>query len=198
LSSDNFTTNTFEMLNNNGTSSVNKVVKAGNQIVKIAPDFEYNIAMSVSAKNASLLKIGNVVTVKSKDRKVNAAAEVVQIKTDAEGKIIAILKSSSALSGSLAFRSQEANISLSYYEGLMVPIRSLTEFDAAGVTARITMVRYNYVEYVYVNIIAKNDSYAIITGSTIFDDDTVTESPVKANDIFIVNYEDVYEGQVIN
>ena len=74
----------------------------------------------------------------------------------------------------------------------------MTEWDTARLTARITIVRSNYVSYVYVNVLAEDSEYAIISNSNGFGSEDENEiTNIRINDLYVVNYEKVTEGQII-
>ena len=85
-------------------------------------------------------------------------------------------------------------LTLSDTSGMKVPVNCLTEWDAPEITARIAIVRSGIVEYVHVQVLAKDKEYAVIASHSLYDD---TGTKVRLNDIFVVNYRSVYEGQVM-
>ena len=178
----------LEKLDTKPTYKANSKVSTGDVLARITPGVNYYLA--VDTNKVSSFQEGKTVTVKAKNRKYETKATIVSVKED-----ITILETSSALASSISHRSMDVDVILEHQEGMIVPIRCLSDWDNAKVTARITLIRANYIEYVYVNILARNDEYAIISSKTKFDDDTV--SGVKYNDIFVVNHEKVQEGEVI-
>ena len=84
-----------------------------------------------------------------------------------------------------------------FQEGIKVPLRALFDWDAAGVTAALALVRGSYIEYIYVNILIQNDKYAIVTSQSYFEPEDGTAA-LRVNDIYIVEHERVEEGQVFH
>ena len=113
-------------------------------------------------------------------------------------KTYLLMKSSAGIAGTISGRVVNCDVVVDYSEGIKVPKRALAEWDSAGVTARIAIVRSNYVSYVYVNVLAEGGEYAIISNSNGFgseEEDAITS--VRINDLYVVNYEKVTEGQII-
>jgi hypothetical protein len=71
----------------------------------------------------------------------------------------------------------------------------LSDWDSAGVTARLTILRSGYVRFAYVNVLGRDNDYAIINSRSTLDDGSGVS--VRENDEYIVNYDKVYEGQAI-
>lgn len=170
------------------SNTANKNVSYGDVVARITPGVSYYIAIDTDKLDG--FEEGETVTVKARDRKYETNAKIVSVNED-----VAILETSSALASCVSKRSVEVDVILQHQEGMKVPLRCLSDWDEAKVTARIALVRANFVEYVYVNVLARNDEYAIISSKTKFDDDTT--QGVKYNDIFVVNHEKVKEGEVV-
>lgn len=170
------------------SNTANKNVSYGDVVARITPGVSYYIAIDTDKLDG--FEEGETVTVKARDRKYETNAKIVSVNED-----VAILETSSALASCVSKRSVEVDVILQHQEGMKVPLRCLSDWDEAKVTARIALVRANFVEYVYVNVLARNDEYAIISSKTKFDDDAT--QGVKYNDIFVVNHEKVKEGEVV-
>ncbi len=170
------------------SNTANKNVLYGDVVARITPGVSYYIAVDTDKLDG--FEEGKTVTVKARDRKYETYAKVVSVNGE-----VAILETSSALASCVSKRSVEVDVILEHQEGMLVPLRCLSDWDEARVTARIALVRANFVEYVYVNVLARNDKYAIISSKTKFDDDTTPG--VRYNDIFVVNHEKVKEGEVV-
>ncbi len=172
-------------------------VSAGQVVAKVTPDVEYYLSAEIALENASSFYPGKSVSVRTKDRTFVVEGQVVEVMNFGE-KIYLLMKSSSGINGTVSERTIESQIVIDSSKGLKVPKRSLTEWDSAGLTARITILRSNYVSYVFVNVLAEDGEYAIISSTNDFvseDDEGVTS--VRVNDIYVVNYELVTEGQII-
>ena len=172
-------------------------VTSGQTVARVTPDVNYYIAIDVSKVDYSVLTPGKKITVRAKSRDFSVEATVEELLKYAD-KTYVLLKSSTGLAGSVSQRIVESELIIDHMDGLKVPKRALAEWDTAGLTARIAILRANYVSFVYVNILATDGEYAIITPSNNFvtdEDEGITS--VRVNDIYVVNHESVTEGQII-
>lgn len=173
----------------------NEKVAHGDVVARITPDVSYYIAVRCSEDSLSSVSEGTNILLKSANRDYSVTACV--IKTFKDGKDSAmILEASHGISSSLSSRTVEGDVILSYTEGIKVVKRCLAEIDSAGVTARIAIVRSGYVEFVYVNILAYDGEYVIINSKSNLSQDEEGIS-VRINDLYVINQEDVKEGQII-
>jgi len=188
------------------TNLVDKQVSAGTAVAKVITSYDYYVA-AVADGNATV-QSGKALSVKSKDRSYTAEIDVTSVSYSA-GKTLIIGKTSKSLVSSLGSRIVDGDIITGKYEGMKIPLSSLTEFDATGTTARLTLVRSDYVVYAYVNILAKDDEYAIISDKTTFSDAVIKDEKgnvidvektkgVSVNDIFVLKPEYVKEGEMIS
>ena len=103
--------------------------------------------------------------------------------------------SATGISSASAVNREKLKLTLSGTSGMKVPLKCLTEWDAPEITARIAIVRSGIVQYVHVQVLAKDNEYAVISSHSLYDD---TGTKVRLNDIYVVNYKSVYEGQVMS
>ena len=75
-------------------------------------------------------------------------------------------------------------------------MRAITDWDTAGLTAKVTVIRSNTVYGIYVNVLSKNEEYAIVTNKTAFSDLSEV-SGLKPNDMYVQNPDSVTEGEII-
>lgn len=90
-------------------------------------------------------------------------------------------------------RHVEADLVIESIEGLKVPVRSLTNRNTRDNTADIILVRFNRAVIKRVTVVAEQDTFAVIEtvqGSSETD-------PVSVFDIYVVNPQNIVEGQVI-
>lgn len=192
LSENALTFNTSELKNKIGTSVTDSDI-----VARITPDVTYYLTADVTNCNYSGLSEGKKVSVKASGREFTVDATVVELKRYGD-KTYALLQSSTGIAGTISKRIVKSDIIIDYSEGIKVPKRALAEWDAAGVTARIAIVRSNYVSFVYVTVLAVDSEYAIINNSNGFtspEDQGITS--VRINDLYVVNCEKVTDGQII-
>ena len=177
--------------------TVGSEVATGQAVARITPDVNYYIAIDVSKVDYSVFKPGKKITVRAKNRDFSLEAEVEETLKYVDRTYV-LLKSSTGIAGSVAQRIVDSEIVIDHLSGLKVPKRALAEWDTAGLTARIAVLRANYVSFVYVNILAEDGEYAIVAPSNNFvtdEDEGITS--VRVNDMYIVNHEKVKDGQII-
>ncbi len=90
-------------------------------------------------------------------------------------------------------RSVEGNLILQSVTGMKVPLRSLFNENTVDNTADIAIVVMNKAVFKRVQIIGRQDSYAIIENI----DPTNAEKSVQIFDVYLVNPKNVVEGQVV-
>ena len=166
-------------------------------IARITPDVTYYLTADVTNLDYSRFTAGKQIGVKAATREFSVKATIVEVLKYGD-RVYLLMQSSNGIAGTISKNVVKSDIVVDYSEGIKVPKRALTEWDAAGLTARITIVRSNYVSYVYVNVLAEDGEYAIINNTNGFASDTdegVTS--VRINDLYVVNYENVTEGQII-
>lgn len=172
-----------------------KTVVHGQPVARITPDVSYYISVDCTEVQLAGINVDSNIMLKSVNRDYSVTAQVVKIFKNGKDSAI-LLKTSHGLRASLSDRTVEGDVILSYTEGIKVVKRCLAEIDSAGITARIAIVRYGFVEYVYVNILASDDEYVIISNiRDLAQEDE--ETSVRINDLYVINHEDVKEGQVI-
>ena len=172
-------------------------VSTGQTVARITPDVTYYITADVTGLDYSVFKQGKEIIVRAKTRDFSVEATVEETLKFGD-KTYVLLKSSTGLVGSVSQRVIDAELVIDHMEGLKVPKRALSEWDSAGLTARVAVLRANYVTYVYVNILAADGEYAIISPSNTFvDEEADGITSVRVNDIYIVNHEKVSDGQII-
>lgn len=186
----NITDSHLKELNSESNYMAGKTVTHNDIIARITPDVNYHIAVKV--KDSNDFAEGATVLIKARNRKYETDSTVISV--DKKSNIV-VFQTDHALASSISSRKMDVDCVLQYQEGMKVPLRCLSDWDEAGITARIAILRANFVEFVYVNVLAQNDEYAIISSGSKFDDESTIK--VKYNDIYIINYEIVTEGEVV-
>lgn len=178
-------------------SMLNKEVSESDAVARITPDVTYYMTADITGIDYSGLNAGKKIMIKGAGREFTAEATVEEILKYGDKQYL-LMKSSSGMSGAISQRAVQSDIVINYSEGIKVPKRALTDWDSAGLTARITIVRSNYVSYVFVNVLAEDSEYAIISNSNSFGTEDANEiSTVRINDLYVVNYEVVSNGQIL-
>lgn len=94
----------------------------------------------------------------------------------------------------VSLRHAKANLVIASVEGLKIPQRSLINRNVYDNTADIFVVQANRTVKKRVQIIAEQDSFAIIDSLS----DSTDTNPVRIFDIYVVNPQNIEEGQVID
>ena len=135
------------------------------------------------------------VVVQAKNHSFKAKAQVVSITEEGDNAFV-VFKSSSNMPTTISYRVQEVNIIFESVSGMKIPMRAITDWDTAGLTAKVTVIRSNTVYGIYVNVLSKNEEYAIVTNKTAFSDLSEV-SGLKPNDMYVHNPDSVTEGEII-
>ena len=180
----------------NGGRTVGKSVKKGENIFRVTSSNEYYIAVTVDGRTDNI-KRNAAVTVQADDHSFKAAANVLSVSDDGNGNTFVLMKSTSNMASTISYRTKNVNVIFEAVAGMKVPVKALTDWDTAGLTAKITLIRSNYAECVYVNVESYNDEYAIITNQTAFDTADGVKG-VQANDMYVLNPESVKEGEMVS
>lgn len=168
-------------------------VQNGSVVARITPDVSYYATMEIETTEGLQITPGRTAAVRTDTGTLSFEAEVCGV-YKSESRLLLVLACKKALMATVSQRTITGEVVFTHTEGLKVPLRALTEWDEAGVTARLTVVRAGYVEYVYVNILAKDHDYAVINSKATMDDQGIS---VRVNDIYVVEYEKVQEGQAL-
>lgn len=188
-SMDRFTLPTDRLKPMNGRS-----VTAGSVVARITPDVTYYVTMEMPSTDGFDIVPGKTVTVRVKESSLSFKSQICGVYKGTDRNLL-VLTCDRALMATISERQVTGELVFSQTSGLKVPLRALTEWDEAGVTARITVVRSGYVEYVYVNVLATDHDYAIINSKSAFDDGEGIS--VRENDEYVIDYKKVQEGQAL-
>jgi len=146
----------------------------------------------MDAKKAEQIKQNDVLNLKPEgmDRRFPCTVESI---TPAGDKSRVIFTITQMVEETIHLRNAKADLIINSIKGLKVPARSLTNINMYDNTADIILVRLNRAVIKRVKIIAQQDGIAIISALP----DTKETDPVRVFDIFVVNPQNISEGQVI-
>ena len=169
-------------------------VEAGKPFAKVITDVEYFILMSIDTKLAKEYKVDDhPINIKLNEFGKVITGDVFYRSNNMGGKSILSVRVSNALSETAALRVLNVDLIKSQYSGLKVPLRSLTNVDVKNKTAEICLVKANRARYVKVEIVGKNEEFAIIKNL-----DKAKGYSVSLYSSYIVNPINIEEGQTIN
>lgn len=149
-------------------------------------------ACLVNSKDAKPINAGNSIMLKVKglEGMIPCTVESVMPLGD---KTKVVVTFNRMIEKTIHLRHVQADLVLKSIDGLKVPIRSLANRNINDNTADLVLVRFNRAVIKRVAVIAEQDTFAVI--------DTLTGSmetdPVSIFDIYVVNPQNIVEGQVI-
>lgn len=168
-------------------------VEANKPFAKVITDIEYFLIMSIDTKTAKQYKVDDILNIRMNEFDKVISGDVFYRSNNMEGKSILAVKVSNALSETAALRKVNVDLIKSQYSGLKVPLRSLTNMDIKKQTAEICLVKANRARFVKVNVVGKNEEFAIIKNL-----DSTKGYSISLYSSYIVNPTNIEEGQTIN
>ena len=192
---ENVTAADVSSMDTNGARTVGRNVKSGDPVFRVTAPSEYYIAVRLDEKTDAVKRNASV-TVQAADHSFKAAASVLSVESGGDGHSFALMKSASNLAGTVSYRTKDVNVIFEAVSGMKVPVKALSDWDSAGLTAKLVLIRSNYVQSVYVNVLSYNDEYAIISNQTAFEAEDGIKG-VQANDMYVLNPETVQEGELL-
>ncbi|NLN64226.1 MAG: hypothetical protein GX144_02235 [Clostridiaceae bacterium] len=147
----------------------------------------------VDSKKTDGLQVGNILTLKveNTDFLIPCTVESVQPMGDLSKVVLSFNR---MIEKTIDLRYVHADLILESIKGLKVPIRSLTNRNTHDSTADIVLVRFNRAVTKRVTIIAQQDTFAVIDAV----EGSSDTDPVSIFDIYVVNPQNIEEGQVID
>jgi putative membrane fusion protein len=174
-------------------NTADKSVEAGKSFVKVIKGNECIITAIMDPQKAEQFKEGDVIEkIRINDIDKVVKGTVWYISDEIDSKIIVSFKVYSGISETAGLRKINVDIIRKSYEGLKVPIKSLTDIDWNNNTASIALVKANYITFRPVKIISKNDEYVVITGVD------KSDKSVSLYDTYVIHPVNIEEGQMIN
>ena len=194
LDYENLTISQLSPFKSNGTRTLGSDVKSGQPVFRITSSDYYYVAVTVPASAAENINKNDVVTIQAKNRSFKAKATVMSV-SEAGDRYLVVLRSSSNMATTISYRLQDVEVIFESVTGMKIPVRALSDWDSAGITAKIKVIRSNVVEGIYVKVLSHDDEYAIVSNNTSFDDESGVAG-LKLNDMYVLNPESVTEGQL--
>ena len=181
-----------ESIKNIRKDSENLVVMANTPFAKIINGIDAYVVAVVDGGIAGRYKEGTAVKVRFNDINKLVQGSVV-VKNDSNGKSLVVVRISSALQYLSSYRVCNIDLISNSYSGYKVLKKSLKDYDKDSGTARIGVIKSNKVEYRDVNVLGYNNEFAIIEN-----DPLEMDERVNLYDEFVIEPENVVEGQIIN
>lgn len=172
--------------------SSNKNVLAGKPFAKIIKGFDYYILIPASTAIAGQMKINSVVNIRINDLDKLITGSLTGISDEVEGKKVLCVRLDRNMSETTGLRKINVDLIKTSFSGLKVPVKSLVDFDQNTMKAKIIIDKSNYASIKEVKVTGKNEESAIIEN---LDN---TENSVALYDTYVVNPENIKEGQLIS
>ncbi|MCX7710149.1 MAG: hypothetical protein N2484_09885, partial [Clostridia bacterium] len=175
------------------SSNVDNTIAAEKPFAKIIKDVEYYFVTVLDPDKAKLFRVDDVINVRVNDiGKVYDG--VVDYKSEIqEGKCILSVKLDKGISDTAALRKTNVDLIKNYYQGLKVPVSCLRNIDLKEMKAEIILDKANYADVRSIKIIGKNEEWAVIESLK-----SSGAEGVSLYDIYVINPENIREGQMIN
>lgn len=125
------------------------------------------------------------------NERIPIVMEQIDENSDEVYKIIA--RMNKMIEKTMDFRGVKGNLVINSVTGMKVPLRSLFNLNTVDDTADICIINMDKAKFVRIQIVARQDSYAIIENI----DTTDIQNSVNIFDVYLVNPNNIAEGQVI-
>ncbi|HPU41012.1 MAG TPA: HlyD family efflux transporter periplasmic adaptor subunit [Acetivibrio clariflavus] len=175
-------------------------VEEGKPFAKVITDIEYYLVMILDSKLAKEYKVDDGIDIRLNDFGKVVSGSVFYRSNNMDGKSIVAVKVSNAISETAPFRKINIDLIKNQYSGLKVPLRSLRNIDEKNKIAEICLVKANRARFVKVEMVGKNEEFAIIKNIDNKNIDSNKENyySVSLYSSYVVNPINIEEGQTIN
>lgn len=173
-------------------------VEQGKPFAKIITDVDYYLIMSLDSKLAKDYKIDDDLQIRLNELGKVVSGIVFYRSNNMDGKSILAVKVSNSLSETANMRKLNVDLIKKSFSGLKVPLRSLRNIDLENKTAELCLVKADRARYVKVEIVGKNEEFAIIKNMDLSKTDSKNGYSVSLYSSYIVNPINIEEGQTIN
>jgi putative membrane fusion protein len=173
--------------------SKNNNVEASKPFMKIIKGIDCNVMVVLDSQKVKFIKEDDSVKIRINDINKTVNGTVAYKSNDIDGKRIISIRVDRGMSDMAGMRKINVDLIQNSYSGLKVPVKSLLETDLGNMKARIVLVKANYTSIRKVRIDGFNDQSAIIESF-----DETSENSVGLYDVYVVNPENIQEGQLIS
>jgi len=175
-----------------GIIAGNEMVKAGQPAAKIIKGTDLYLAAAIPADQAKNFKEGGSIQLRINGTDIETTGTVNNINNGADGRKVIVVRINRGVDTLSSQRIVSVDFISKTEEGLKVPVKCLRDISADGTKARIMLVRYNVATNRTVNILCRDDEYAIISTP-----DGEVNKTVSLYDTYILNPDNISEGDII-
>ncbi len=168
-------------------------VYTGKPYVKVIDNMKCYIAITVKADKAKNFEVGMKPRVRIYDIDKEIRGTIEHMSEEENGKVVIVIGIDRCIDETAGMRKVNIDLIRNSYEGLKVPLRSLLDVDLDNKRAKIILVKANYATIRDVEIVAASGEYAIIKSA----DDSGGRG-ISLYDTYIINPQNIEEGQIIN
>lgn len=165
---------------------------AGRPLAKIIKGTDIYIAAVMNKESAEKFKVGDKIKLRVNDFSMETTGIISNISEPEAGKLIVAVRVSRGADVLSAARVVNMDFISKTEEGLKVPLSCLREISPDGTIAKIMLIKYNAAATRTVEIVCKDEEYAIIRTP-----DKEFKKTVTLYDIYILDPDKIEEGDII-
>lgn len=181
----------FEDIDTSG-GTISYETQAGKPFVKIIKGTEYDIAVVLDKNIGEQFKINDSVKLRINNINKEISGFVSFTSEQKDGRYIVSVRVDRCIGETSTYRRVNIDLIKESYEGLRVPLNSLTDVDLNNMKAKIVLVKANYASIREIKMLYVDGKYAIIGNP-----DGHYKGGVSLYDLYVVNAENIEEGQMI-
>ncbi len=170
----------------------NGTVKAGMPAAKIIKGTELYLAAAVTAEQAKAFKEGGSIDLRINGTNIETTGTVNNINNGADGRKVIVVRINRGVDTLSSQRIVSVDFISKTEEGLKVPLKCLRDISTDGTKARIMLIRYNVATNRNVEILCRDEEYAIISSP-----EAEVNKTVSLYDTYILNPDNIAEGEII-
>lgn len=175
-----------------GLADGNGTVKAGTPAAKIIKGTDIYLAAAIPGDKAKAFKDGESIYLRINGTDIETTGIVNNINGAGDGRKVIVVKINRGVDKLSSQRIVSVDFISKTEEGLKVPLKCLRDISADGRHARIMLVKYNVAANRTVDILCRDDEYAIISTP-----EGELKKTVNLYDTYILNPDNIAEGDII-
>ncbi|MEN6314366.1 MAG: HlyD family efflux transporter periplasmic adaptor subunit [Clostridiaceae bacterium] len=165
---------------------------SGTPLAKIIKGTDIYIAAAMGTDDANRFKVDDKIKLRINDIGMETSGYIVNINEPKDGKSVLVVRANRGADVLSSTRKVNVDFISRAKEGFKVPLRCLRDISSDGTAARIMLIRYKVATARTVEIICRDEEYAII-GTP----EGEIENTVNLYDIYIINPDNIKEGDII-
>lgn len=167
-------------------------VKAGSPAAKIIRGTDIYLAAAIPAEKAADFEAGNRISLRINGVGLETAGYVTAINKGDNERSVVVVRMSRGADVLSSERVVDVDFITKTEEGLKVPVSSLRDITADGSGGRIMLIKYNVASNRIIDIVCRDEEYAIIRTP-----ENEYKKTVSLYDTYIINPDHIEEGEII-